>query len=247
VVLFWIANCKFAQRKKSDTGFMKVTYYGHSCFGVETTGKHLLFDPFITGNPMASSVKLEAIKADFLLVSHAHQDHVLDALAIAHQTKALMVCNFEIYQYYNAKGYQNIRPLGVSGAFTKDGITIKCVNAIHTSTFDDGTHGGSPIGFVITSKDGSFYYAGDTGLTYDMKLIGDSVKLNFAMLPIGDNFTMGADDAIIAANFVKTNTVIGMHFDTFDIIKIDQADVTKKFDKAGKKLSLMKIGETKDF
>jgi L-ascorbate metabolism protein UlaG (beta-lactamase superfamily) len=226
---------------------MKVTYYGHSCFGVETVGKHLLFDPFISGNALASSIKIDSIKADFLLLSHAHQDHVLDAPAIAERTKALMVCNYEIYVYYTGKGIKNIRPMNAGGAFTHDGITIKCVNSVHTSSFDDGTYGGNPVGFVVTSTEGSFYFAGDTALTYDMKLIGESYKLNFSMLPCGDNFTMGVDDAIKATDFVKCNNVIGMHYNTFDIIKLDTAEATKRFEKAGKKITFMNIGESKQF
>lgn len=226
---------------------MKVTYYGHSSFGVETSGKHLLFDPFISGNPLAKGIKIDAIRADFMLLSHAHQDHVLDAKAIAERTKALMVCNYEIYLYYNGKGINNIRPMNAGGSFTQDGITIKCVNAIHTSTFDDGSNGGAPVGFVVSSTEGSFYFAGDTALTYDMKLIGESFKLNFAMLPCGDNFTMGVDDAIKAADFVKCNNVIGMHYNTFDIIKLDTAGAAKTFEKAGKKVTFMNIGETQKF
>jgi L-ascorbate metabolism protein UlaG (beta-lactamase superfamily) len=226
---------------------MNVSYYGHSCFGVETAGKHLLFDPFISGNPLAAAVKMDAIKADFLLLSHAHQDHVLDAEVIAKRTNALMICNYEIFLYYHGKGITNIRPMNVGGSFTKDGITVKCVNAIHTSTFADGESGGMPVGFVITSNEGSFYFAGDTGLTYDMKLIGEATQLKFAMLPCGDNFTMGADDAIRAADFVKCNSAIGMHFNTFDLIKIDTAEVSKKFEKAGKKIHFINIGESKEF
>jgi L-ascorbate metabolism protein UlaG (beta-lactamase superfamily) len=226
---------------------MKVTYYGHSCFGVETAGKHLLFDPFISGNPLAASVKVDAIKADFLLLSHAHQDHVLDAETIAKRTNSLMVCNYEIYVYYSKKGVKNIRPMNLGGSFTKDGITIKCVNAIHTSSFDDGADGGVPMGFVVTSNEGSFYFSGDTALTYDMKLIGEDTQLKFAMLPCGDNFTMGTNDAIKAADFVKCNNVIGMHYNTFDLIKIDTAEVSKKFEKAGKKIHFINIGESKEF
>jgi len=137
--------------------------------------------------------------------------------------------------------------MNAGGAFTQDGITIKCVNAIHTSTFSDGANGGAPLGFVVTSTEGSFYFAGDTALTYDMKLIADYTKLNFAMLPCGDNFTMGVDDAIKAADFVGCNNVIAMHYNTFDIIKIDTAEAAKKFEKAGKKVTFMKIGETKQF
>jgi L-ascorbate metabolism protein UlaG (beta-lactamase superfamily) len=226
---------------------MKVTYYGHSCMGVETAGKHLLFDPFISGNPLASSVKIDGIKADILLLSHAHLDHVLDAEAIAKRTNALMVCNFEIYEHYAKKGIQNIRPVAVGGRFTYEGVTIKCVNAIHTSSFDDGSYGGTPVGFVISSKDGSFYFAGDTGLTYDMKLIGEEFALKFAMLPCGDNFTMGVHDAIKAASFVECINVIGMHYNTFDLIKLDTVSATKEFEKQGKKISFLNIGETREF
>jgi L-ascorbate metabolism protein UlaG (beta-lactamase superfamily) len=225
---------------------MKVTYYGHSSFGVETGGRHLLFDPFISGNPLAAGIKVDSIKADFILLSHAHQDHVLDAEAIAKRTDATIVCTYEVYQYYSKKGIQNIRPMNTGGAFTMDGLKIKCVSAIHTSTFDDGTNGGIPVGFVVSSADGAFYFAGDTALTYDMKLIGEQYLLKFAFLPVGDNFTMGTDDAILASNFIKCNNIIGMHYNTFDIIKINEAEAIDRFEKAGKSLTLMKIGETSD-
>lgn len=226
---------------------MKVTYYGHSCMGVETGGKHLLFDPFISGNPLASGVKIESIKVDYLLLSHAHEDHVLDALNIAQKTGAMILSNYEICMYYAKNGIKNFRPLNVGGGFTGDGITFKCVNAIHTSSFADGTYGGVPMGFVVTSTAGAFYYAGDTALTYDMKLIAESTSLKFAMLPCGDNFTMNADDAVKAADFVKCNNIIGMHYNTFDYIKINTDEVAKKFEKAGKKMNFLKIGETKEF
>lgn len=226
---------------------MKVTYYGHACLGVETGGKHILFDPFISGNPLASHVEPGSIKADYLLLSHAHEDHVLDALTIAQRTGAMLVSSYEICMYYANKGVTLFRPMNVGGTYVNDGITIKCVNAVHTSSFSDGANGGVPMGFVITSKDGSFYYAGDTALTYDMKLIGDSIPLKFAMLPCGDNFTMGPDDAIKAADFVKCNNIVGMHYNTFDLIKINTAEVEKKFEKAGKKINFIRIGDTKEF
>ncbi len=226
---------------------MKVTYYGHSSFGVEIKGKHLVFDPFISFNPLASKVKVNEIKADYMLLSHAHQDHVADAFDIAKRTGAQLISNFEICMYFAKKGIKNFRPMNTGGDFATPEFTVKSVNAVHSSSFDDGTYGGSAGGFVLTADEVSFYYAGDTALTYDMKLIGEEHRLSFAFLPIGDNFTMGYEDAIKACELIKCNSIIGMHYNTFDLIKIDTAIVTADFGKAGKKLTLMEIGETKEF
>jgi len=225
---------------------MKITFYGHSCFGAEVKGKHLLFDPFITPNPLAANIKVGEIKADYLLLSHAHQDHVADAYDIANRTGAVLMSNYEICMYYAAKGIKTFRPMNTGGAVTTKNFTVKSVNAIHSSSFDDGANGGSPCGFVISSDEGSFYYAGDTALTNDMKLIGEEHKLAFAMLPVGDNFTMGYEDAIKASDFIKCNNIIAMHYNTFDLIKIDIPKVEQAFEKAGKKITFMKIGETKE-
>jgi L-ascorbate metabolism protein UlaG (beta-lactamase superfamily) len=225
---------------------MKVTYYGHSCFGVEIKGKHLLFDPFISPNPLASKIKIDEIKADYLLLSHAHGDHVADAETIAKRTGAMLISNYEICMYYAKKGIKAFRPMNTGGSFSTPEFTVKSVNAVHSSSFEDGANGGSPGGFVISSTEGNFYYAGDTALTPDMKLIGEEHKLNFAMLPIGDNFTMGYKDAIIAADFIKCNNVVAMHYNTFDLIKIDVAIVKQAFEKAGKKITFIEIGETKE-
>jgi len=226
---------------------MKVTYYGHSSFGIEIEGKHLVFDPFISPNPLASSIKLDTIKADYILVSHAHMDHIADVPYLAERTEATLVSNYEIYEHFAKKGFKAIRAMNSGGSFTTDGITIKTVNAVHSSSFDDGSYGGLAMGFVISSKEGSFYFAGDTALHYDMKLIGETHQLKFALLPIGDNFTMGADDAIKACDFIKCNNTIGMHYDTFDVIKINKDEVKAEFEKAGKKLTLLNIGETREF
>lgn len=226
---------------------MKVTYYGHSSFGVEVSGKRLLFDPFISPNPLASSINLKEIQADYILASHAHLDHIADVPFLMESTEATLVCAFEVYEHFTRKGIKTIRPLNPGGTFTTDGISIKAVSAIHSSSFDDGSYGGLAMGFVVTTKEGSFYHAGDTALHYDMKLIGESHQLKFAMLPIGDNFTMGVDDAIKTCDFIKCNNTIGMHYDTFDIIKINKEEAKAKFEKAGKKLTLLNIGETRDF
>lgn len=226
---------------------MKVTYYGHSSFGIETAGKHLLFDPFISPNPLASGIKLDTIKADYILLSHAHQDHVADTPYLAERTGAKLVAGYEVAVYFSKRGIEPIHFINVGGSFTENGITIKAVSAIHGSSFEDGTYGGVAMGYIISSKEGSFYFAGDTALTEDMKLIGESTLLKFALLPIGDTFTMGADDAIKACDLIKCNNIIGMHYDTFEPIKINKEEVTHKFEKAGKKLSLLTIGDTKEF
>lgn len=225
---------------------MKITYYGHSCFGAEVKGKHLLFDPFITPNPLAADIKVGEIKADYVLLSHAHQDHVADAFDILKRTGAVLISNYEICMYYAAKGIKTFRPMNTGGAVTAKTFTLKSVNAVHSSSFDDGANGGNPGGFVITSDEGNFYYAGDTALTEDMKLIGGEYEFSFAMLPVGDNFTMGYADAIKASDFIKCNNIIAMHYNTFDLIKIDIPTVKHAFEKAGKKITFLKIGETNE-
>ncbi len=223
---------------------MNITYYGHSCFCVEINGKKLLFDPFISANELAKNINVNSIQADYILISHGHQDHILDVESIAKRSKAKVICNWEIYEWYTKKGVENIHPMNIGGKIKLDFGSIKCVVAVHSSIMPDGAYGGHPMGFVIESTEGNFYYAGDTGLTFDMKLIGDYRKIDFAFLPIGDNFTMGADNAIIACDFINCNDIIGMHFDTFGYIKINKEEAVSKFERAGKKLNLMEIGQT---
>lgn len=223
---------------------MNITYYGHSCFGVEINGVHLLFDPFISPNEMAKHIDINTIKADYILISHGHEDHIADAEAIAKRTNAQVICNWEINVWLSKKGLQNIHPMNTGGKIKRDFGNIKAVSAIHSSGLPDGSYGGTAMGFVIESDKGNFYYAGDTALTYDMKLIGDYRKIDFAFLPIGDNFTMGVDNAIIASEFIKCNNIIGMHFDTFGYIKINKEEAITKFKNNGNTLTLMNIGET---
>ena len=175
---------------------MKVTYYGHACFSVLVKNRTLLFDPFITGNPLAKTIDVNSVPADFILVSHGHGDHVADAVAIAKRTNALVIANFEIVNWLSRQGAPRVHPLNQGGGFAFDFGRAKLVNAVHSSTMPDGTYGGNPGGFVVESPDGSFYYSGDTALTLDMKLIGESTRLKFAALCIGDNFTMGGPNAL---------------------------------------------------
>ena len=224
---------------------MNITYYGHSCFGVEINGKHLLFDPFITPNELAKNIDVSKVKADYILISHGHEDHIADAVSIARRTSAMVVCNWEISVWLQKQGIDNIHAMNTGGKKMFDFGSIKCVKAEHSSSMPDGTYGGNPMGFVIESTDKNFYYAGDTSLTYDMKLIGQYRKLDFAFLPIGDNVTMGVDNAIICCrDFIHCSDVIGMHYDTFESIKIDKKEDIRRFKAQGKTLTLLEIGET---
>lgn len=223
---------------------MQLTYYGHSCFAAIINGKHLLFDPFVSANEMAAAIDIHQIQADYILVSHAHSDHFLDCLSIALRTGAKVICSWEVHEWLQAKGVQNTQPMNVGGKCTFDDFTVKCTVAQHSSSFSDGSYGGHPMGFIIYAESQAFYYSGDTALTLDMQLIPRWAELSFAILPIGDHFTMGIRDAILASQFVKTNKVVGVHFDTFEYIKIDHSDAIRAFEKENIELILMNIGET---
>ena len=225
---------------------MKLTYYGHACFAVETGGKNILFDPFITPNEGAKHINVANIKADFILLSHGHNDHTADCASIANRNGATVVASFEVAEWAGKQGIKNTHPMNTGGKWSFDFGTVKCVSAIHSSVLPDGSYGANPMGFVITTPEKSFYYSGDTALTMDMQLIPRWAKLDFCVLCTGDNFTMGYEDAIEAANMVQCNTVVGVHFDTFGYIKIDHQKATKAFADAGKTLHLLEIGASID-
>lgn len=226
---------------------MKVTFLGHACLSVEIASKTLLFDPFISGNPKASTVDIEGLKPDYILVTHAHQDHILDVEAIAKNSGATIISNYEIATHYANTGLEDTIALNQGGETTLGGCKVKFVNAIHSSSFPDGGYGGNPGGFVVTSAEGNFYVSGDTALTYDMKLIGESVTLSWAALCIGNTFTMGYEDALIASNFIGCDKIIGLHYDTFPPIEINKDRAQSAFTSAGKQLSLPSIGESLEF
>lgn len=223
---------------------MKVTFYGHACFAVQVANRHLLFDPFITGNELAKHVDVKTVAADYILLSHGHQDHMADAADIARRTGATIVSNYEITVWFGKQGLQKSHPLNHGGGHRFDFGRVKFVNAIHSSSLPDGTYGGNPGGFVVESIEGNFYYSGDTALTMDMKLIGEAHQLRFAALCIGDTFTMGVEDAIKAADFVGCDEVLGLHFDTFPPIEIDHQRALEAFKAAHKNLHLLSPGET---
>ncbi|WP_282148319.1 metal-dependent hydrolase [Algibacter lectus] len=222
---------------------MKITFYGHACLGIQIDDINILVDPFITGNEKAANVDISTLKADYIMVTHAHQDHILDVEAIAKRTNAVIISNFEIVTHFGNLGFEG-HPMNHGGQWDFEFGNVKYVNAIHTSSFPDGTYGGQPGGFIIEGEHKNIYIAGDTALTFDMKLIPLQTKLDLAIFPIGDNFTMGINDAILASDFVECDKILGYHFDTFGYIEIDHEAAKRKFFEKDKDLMLLEIGES---
>lgn len=222
---------------------MKFTYYGHSCFQVTVNNRQLLFDPFITYNDLARGiVDAEQVEADYILISHGHADHTADAVAIARRTGAKVICSWEIHEWLGRQGISNSHPMNTGGKWDFGDFIVKCVVAQHSSSLPDGSYGGNPMGFIVTGPEGQFYYSGDTALTLDMQLIPRWAKLNFAVLPIGDNFTMDAADAAACARMIDCKQIIGVHYDTFGFIRIDPDKAKKAFADTGAELHLLPVG-----
>jgi L-ascorbate metabolism protein UlaG (beta-lactamase superfamily) len=223
---------------------MDITFFGQNSFQITLDGTTIIVDPFITGNPLSKDiVNINSLKADYILLTHAHQDHVLDAEAIAINTGATIVSNYEIAMHYEAKGLK-VHPMNHGGKWNFDFGELKFVNAVHTSSFADGSNGGQPGGFVLSAAGKCIYIAGDTALTMDMQLIPMSYTLDLAILPIGDNFTMGIDDAVIAAEFIHCDQILGCHYDTFGFITIDHELAKNTFAARKKQLILLDINDT---
>ena len=224
---------------------MKVTYLGHACVNIQIEGAHFLVDPFISANPLAGHIDINSIEATYILLTHAHADHILDAEAIAKRTGAPLITNPEILDHYRKLGLDgHDMNIGGSHRFLDGNVKIKMVKAVHSSSFPDGSYGGNPAGFLINYKDQTLYISGDTPLPMDMKIIPHQYKVDLAILPIGNNYTMGVRDALTAAKFVETNNVLGVHYDTFDVIKIDKEASKRKFSDAHKRLHLLEIGNS---
>lgn len=223
---------------------MKIQYLGHASFLIETNGKNIVIDPYITANQLAKHININQIHADYILVTHAHNDHILDVETLAKNSNSVVISNYEIVNYFEKKGLKG-HPMNMGGSWSFDFGKIHMVNALHSSSFPDGSYGGNPAGYVLEAEGKMVYIAGDTALTYDMKLIPELIgKIDIALLPLGDNFTMGINSAVKAAEFVQTNKVIASHFDTFGYIKIDHQQAISSFRNSGKELILLKIGET---
>ncbi|SFC15353.1 L-ascorbate metabolism protein UlaG, beta-lactamase superfamily [Flexibacter flexilis DSM 6793] len=223
---------------------MDITYYGHSCFGVNIGGYQILFDPFITPNELAKNIDINTIEADYILISHGHWDHMADAEAIAKRTGATIISSFEITEWFKAKGVEKVHPMNIGGKWPFEFGSVRMFQAVHSSSLPDGTYAGEAAGFIVNTADHTFYYSGDTALFSDMKLLGELFKIDFAFLPIGDNFTMGVGDAMIAAGWAGTNRVIAMHYDTFPYIQIDHQEAKLRAAHAKKELFFIPIGKT---
>lgn len=223
---------------------MKIRYLGQNGFSFQMKDKNIVVDPFISSNPLAEHINVADIEADYILLTHGHMDHVADAEAIAKANDATIVSNYEIVSWYESKGIKG-HPMNHGGKWAFDFGTVKYVNAIHSSVLPDGSYGGNPGGFVIWNDEVAFYIAGDTALTMDMKLIPSICpELDFAILPIGDNFTMGIEDAVMASDFIECSRIIGSHYDTFGYIKINHAEAKERFEEAGKELILLEVGQS---
>ncbi|MCC9135177.1 metal-dependent hydrolase [Pontibacter silvestris] len=223
---------------------MKITYFGQSSFLFEIGEHRVLFDPFITPNELAKDIDIDSIKPDYILISHGHQDHVHDAEQIAKSNNSTIVAIHEIATWFGNKGVEKTHPMNIGGKVTLPFGTVKMVTAVHSSSLPDGSNGGVAAGFVVETENKTFYFAGDTALTYDMKLIPEQFDLDFALLPIGDNFTMDIHDALVAADFIQVDKFIGMHYDTFPYIEIDHEEVKEVAQMASKELILMEIGQS---
>lgn len=224
-----------------------LTWYGHATLGLETGGYKLLIDPFFSGNP-AAPVGADEVAADFILVSHGHGDHVGDAVAIAKRTGATAISNFEIASWLAAHGVQKTHGQHIGGGFRHPFGYLKLTLALHGSQLPDGSNGGNPAGFLLTTNDGKkIYLAGDTGLFGDMRLIGEE-GLHLAVIPIGDNFTMGPDDALRAVKMLMPQTVIPIHFGTWGLIDQDAAAWAARVEKeTGVKVVVLKPGQSFTF
>ncbi len=220
-----------------------LTWYSHACILIETEGTKLLVDPFITGNPLAP-VTAEDLDPDYIFVSHGHGDHVGDTVEIAKRTGATVVSNFEIHNWLAAQGVENGHPQHIGGGFDYPWGRVKLTIAHHGSALPDGSYGGNPCGFLFYIQGKKIYHACDTGLFYDMKLIGEE-GIDLALLPIGDNFTMGPEDALRAVKLIEPKQVLPIHYDTFDVIQQDPAAWKALVEKeTGAKVALLKPGES---
>jgi L-ascorbate metabolism protein UlaG (beta-lactamase superfamily) len=198
----------------------KFLWHGHATLGLETGGYKLVVDPFFSGNP-AATISADKVEADFLLVSHGHGDHVGDGVEIAKRTGAMVIANHEIVSWFTKQGVEKTHGQHIGGGFKHPFGYLKLTLALHGSILPDGSNGGNPCGFLLTTNDGKkAYFAQDTGLFGDMKLIGEE-GLDLAVIPIGDNYTMGPDDALRAVKMLEPKAVIPIHYNTWDLLAQD--------------------------
>lgn len=220
---------------------VKLTYHGHSVFEIKTGTYNIIIDPFINGN-MHSKIKPADIKADYIILTHAHEDHFGDTIEIAKNNNAEVIAIHELAEYIASEGCK-AHNMGIGGSFHFPFGTVKYTIAHHSSSYD-GKYMGDPAGVIINVDGRNIYHAGDTSLFLDMKLIGEMQPIDVALLPIGDNFTMGIDDAVKAAEFLNAAMIIPMHYNTFDIIKADPEEFRRKIESIGRKCTVMRSNES---
>lgn len=223
----------------------QLTYFSHSAWMIESGKYKILIDPFLNDNP-TSPVKAKDVQADFIIVTHAHGDHIGDTIPIAKANNATVITNFEIANWCGEQGV-NAHPMHIGGSREFPFGRVKLTQAFHGSSFPDGSYGGMPTGVLITVENKTIYHSGDTGLFGDMKLIGEMDPIDIALIPIGDNFTMGVPDAVKAVTFLNPRKVIPMHYQTFDVINTDPAEFVKQIKAKGFESQFLAYGQTIPF
>lgn len=221
----------------------KITWHGHATLSFETNGYQVVVDPFFSENP-AADTSPEKVNADYILVSHGHGDHVGDAVQIAKRTGAIIISNFEIANWLDSKNVKT-HAQHIGGGYQHPFGYLKLTLALHGSALPDGSYGGNPAGFLLTTQKGKkIYMACDTGLFGDMRLIGEE-GIDLAVLPIGDNYTMGPDDALRAVKLIQPKHVIPIHYNTWDLIAQDANAWAKKVEETtDTKVHVLKSGES---
>lgn len=224
---------------------ISVTYYGHACFEFNFNGIKVLMDPFISYNPLAKHINIEDIKPDYIFLSHAHQDHLVDLVQIQKQSDAVVGAIVETAAWVKNQGVKEDKVIDFNfgGTLSLPFGKVKMVYALHTSSTPDGAYGGVPCGYVFFIGDKKIYFAGDTALTLEMSLLKD-LNLDCAILPVGGHYTMDMYDAVKATSLINCNNVIAMHYDTFPPVTIDKQELNKVFSQAGINLNLLEIGNS---
>jgi L-ascorbate metabolism protein UlaG (beta-lactamase superfamily) len=222
---------------------IKITWFGHATLGLDISGYHILVDPYFTDNPAAPKAARD-VEADFILITHGHGDHVGDAVSIAKRTGAMVISNFEIASWMEKQGVQKTHGQHIGGGHEHPFGYLKLTLALHGSVLPDGSNGGNPVGFLITTKDAKkIYVSGDTGLFGDMKLIGEE-GIDLAFIPIGDNYTMGPDDAYRAVEMLLPKHVVPTHYNTWELIAQDAEKWSERVRKLGIQIHVLKPGES---